>query len=696
MASDAAAVGSLLVLQLVFWWRAAVLRGFYLASDACFFFEPMKSFLHERLRAGHLALWSPYVLSGYPVGAEGQIATFYPPSLLFSWLLDGGGAINWLLISHLMLAAVGMYLLSAAPGGLPFRSLVGGRRLLLLRLPLRPSPSRQPHLYGRLVAASHSLRGPRVVSTWPLRRPSCPCLGGHGPRRTSAELVLRLPDSPLLAGLAGGAGAANERKTWWIAARILVITFGLGVGLAAVQLLLTRDLSALAPHGDRGTIDYVTSFSLLGNHLFGIFSPNWQGSVAFADYHGERYYWEYVLYVGLLPFLLACIGGAGRRGWALAGFAVGALVLALAVGNPLWQVLRQLPGFGDFRAPARLVLLFTFGAALLAGLGWDRVAGWLPARYLRLAPWLVALLVLADLWAFDKPLASLASADAYHHPNPFVHRLESDPGWWRALVKPPVAADAEWKPEGGWAGNPNGWAQIRAMLGADIPQAYDLRTTEGYVGFVDPEHAKLMGAAEDNLLVNRDVRFYSLLGARYLILPPQFQLPIPRFDTPGFAIFRNPNAFPRAFGVGEVRVADTRDDALTSTADLAAHDQFRQVAVIHGSLGRLVPRAGAVVSIVKVEELRPEEVRVTARSDRDALLLLDERWDPGWVAFLDGVPESLVEADSFLMGAPLPQGEHKVEFVYTPRGLTIGLPVTLASLGVCLVLILLPTRKSAP
>jgi hypothetical protein len=117
---DLIAVGSLLLLQFGFWFRAALLQGFLLISDICFFFEPAKTYLHESLRAGRLALWSPYLFCGYPLGAEGQIGTFYPPSLLFSWLLDGAGAVNWLLISHLMLAAVGMYALARRLGISPF------------------------------------------------------------------------------------------------------------------------------------------------------------------------------------------------------------------------------------------------------------------------------------------------------------------------------------------------------------------------------------------------------------------------------------------------------------------------------------------------------------------------------------------------------------------------------------------------
>src|SRR4030042_4972112 len=97
---DFLAVGALIFLHCAFFWRAILLRGFLVHADICYFFEPAKAFMHQSLRAGRLPLWSPYIFCGYPIAAEGQIAAFYPPSLLISWLLPSPGAINWLVVFH--------------------------------------------------------------------------------------------------------------------------------------------------------------------------------------------------------------------------------------------------------------------------------------------------------------------------------------------------------------------------------------------------------------------------------------------------------------------------------------------------------------------------------------------------------------------------------------------------------------------
>jgi hypothetical protein len=51
--------------------------------------------------------------------------------------------------------------------------------------------------------------------------------------------------------------------------------------------------------------------------------------------------------------------------------ATSGLFLALGIFNPFYQLLVRLPGFNLFRAPARWMVLYALGLALLAGLGWQ-------------------------------------------------------------------------------------------------------------------------------------------------------------------------------------------------------------------------------------------------------------------------------------------------------------------------------------
>ncbi len=126
------------------------------------------------------------------------------------------------------------------------------------------------------------------------------------------------------------------------------------------------------------------------------------------------------------------------------------------------------------------------------------------------------------------------------------------------------------------------------------------------------------------------------------------------------------------------------------TLELARTDRLREAAVVGGDLMGFRPDEHARAELT-IEEPRPEHVIVHARADRNALLVLNERWDPGWRARVDGQPAPLVEVDAVLMGAPLPAGEHTVEFLYQPRGLIVGRAISAISLVVCAALVLIPS-----
>ena len=694
---DALAILLLLVVQLAFFWRAVLLLGFFAHSDILYQFQPFKAFMHEALRAGRLPLWSPYIFCGYPIAAEGQIATFYPPGLLISWLLPSPASINWLIVSHLMLAAVGMYLLARAIG-------LGRLGAWLAAVVLSFSGYLFAHIHHvSLICAAAWLplvllfverawRGrlvPNAVGAALAWGASALCghpqTVFHGSLMILFWLIWRL----LIAQ------TKDRRLALRRAAAIGATVFLLGLGIASVQLLMTADLSRMSPHGERGALAYVTSFSLLPKHLLGLVKPNWQGTPAYNTYRGESYYWEYVLYLGLVPLVLAMVGATQRRGRVWLGLSLASLILALAAGNPLYHLLRFVPGFSDFRVPARYLLVFTFSAAILAGGGLEAVISWRPIarawRAAAVAGVLIAL-SLADLLIFDRTLAPLASPEVFDATPRIVQVLKQDKVWGRSLIVPPIPFYADWSPPGGWAKNPDGWVEARVYLPADVAQSFDLRVVWGYAGFIAPHYQRFFNEAEARASRDGDYELYSLLGTRYFVMPPSVPVTgLPSADVPPFRIYANRNAFPRALIVGQMEVAQSDGQALDSTLRLAGERRLRSSAVVRGDVK---PAHGASGEVLGVDELRPEHIVVRTRSDGDALVALNERWDPGWVARVDGRPAPLYETDCVLMGVPIRDGEHTVEFIYRPRGLIIGRVLSLASLAVCGLLLALSLRRT--
>lgn len=107
---DYLAVFSLLVA--VFWfshemiWETKV--PFF--RDLGLYFYPIRFSLAQSFKAGELPLWDRHIAMGFPLLADFQSATFYPPHLIFL-LFPFFDAVRALFVFHYLIAAVGSYML---------------------------------------------------------------------------------------------------------------------------------------------------------------------------------------------------------------------------------------------------------------------------------------------------------------------------------------------------------------------------------------------------------------------------------------------------------------------------------------------------------------------------------------------------------------------------------------------------------
>mgnify|MGYP005814995711 CR=1 FL=1 len=161
-------------------------------------------------------------------------------------------------------------------------------------------------------------------------------------------------------------------ERWFVPLGIYSCGVLLGAMLAAPQLLPTLELSQLGIRSGGMSFVESTSFSLKPFALLWTLLPTY----GFASYEGifETAAWsEFVAWVGIVGLLFAFAGALKGRGvarWLGIGLAVLGLLLALGRWNPAYWLLHQfVPGFDLFRTPARWMMLYTMGAALLAGLG---------------------------------------------------------------------------------------------------------------------------------------------------------------------------------------------------------------------------------------------------------------------------------------------------------------------------------------
>ena len=388
------------------------------SGDILHYFYPYRDYAAASLRAGRIPFWNPYIFMGAPFLANPQAAALYPLHWPLSWLpvtrqLYWSGAIHaWILAlgGFALMRRWGMGWLAAVGTGLVLAGsgFYGG---LLGHINQMNGAAWLPWLLwaleGRWLWEKRAKRseeraesaGNSVFASFYFMYAICLL-----PFALFVALTLLAGHTQTTYINLFGVGAwllATSLRSYscgigHLAASFVIYVLGvvLGALLAAAQLLPTLELSQLGLRS--GGLSYVdvTSFSLRPLLLHWTLLPSYglrDLSVVFATLG----YTEFVAYVGAVGLLLALVAVVSslretewRRPWAvghwplaaLCGIFFAGLGLFLAFGrwNPFsFLFYHVIPGYDLFRTPARWMMLYTLGLAVLAGVG----AEWLWHRF---------------------------------------------------------------------------------------------------------------------------------------------------------------------------------------------------------------------------------------------------------------------------------------------------------------------------
>ncbi|NOZ05409.1 MAG: YfhO family protein [Chloroflexi bacterium] len=363
---DSFALALLGGLVLSFFWKLVLTQRILAGVDIFTFFYPYRDYAAHALLTGRLPLWNPDIFLGVPFLADSQTALFYP----LHWPLLGLSApraVAWSIVIHIFVAACGAYIFARRVGKLSPPAAMATAMVFALSGFLGAQAEHVNQLNTAawlpwlLIAADRAFAGRRLAVPAGGLLVAVMLLAGHAQAayiNLSALGLFALSRAPV---------SAWRRPAWWGKTLWPLAQMSLlGAGLAAVQLLPTAELSRLSIRAGGLSYRQAVSFS---------FDPRLalRGLLPTFGYDAALFS-EYVAYVGILALCLACLGWWGCRKHRLRRFALvstaAGIFLALGVFNPFYFLLyHAVPGFALFRAPARWMLLTTWGISLLAGLG---------------------------------------------------------------------------------------------------------------------------------------------------------------------------------------------------------------------------------------------------------------------------------------------------------------------------------------
>jgi len=415
-------------------------------------------------------------------------------------------------------------------------------------------------------------------------------------------------------------------------------------------------------------------------------------------------------FLGVVSFAAAMLAGAGvdsvRAGKGSPASWLAAAFLCLGAGLTLGTEAAVTWGTERFGAPgamAREVIgsaaaAFFFSAAGALGLGLILVGirrSWLRTEF--------ALALLIALLTLD---LARANFEAYHtgpvematFTPPLVEALHAregalEPGRFRLITFEenqlivPVHIMA-------WLGYYGGTSVERRQALDSLHQAqFHIESIRGYLPGFRAAFAAMLGHGLGTEATARyNVAYYT--GRRYHFNDPRFAnafvAQLPDYDL---ALFRNPvPAKPRAYLSRRPERAVlpfdpvallTRPDFLNGEVDVIETAE----ATLPGP---------AQEGLARIEQYKPEDVRVRVDTPRPAVLVLLDAFDQGWTATLeDGVKTPILRANALVRAVVVPAGNHVVTFSYQTPLLNAGAWVSLAGVLLCIGMLAHVRRRSA-
>jgi hypothetical protein len=381
----AIALGIILVVALVFFRRIVFFGEILTGGDVLAGAAIFEDYALERMAAGELPLWNPYIFSGMPFFESMTWSAFVYPSYWVWFVVERGLGADlprlFFLFLHYLLAGFGTYFFLRSRGVARAGAVVAGLAFMI-----------SPHLVG-LATIGH---GGKVLTAAyiPLILMAAQKVLETGSRRWTAALAL-------FGGLQFLARHVQVSYYTWLIVGLLLIyhivvelrsgrraaSLGKPVGLllggvalsaalAAVLLVPVRaysEFSTRAAQGGGMGFEQAVMWSFHPKEMLSFLVPSFHG-LANETYWGPMPFNQVSHYFGYSVLALAAVAAFFRRnrdtGFLFLLFALGVFLAFGRYIEPVYRLMYNvLPGFSRFRVPALFLLPAQFAAACLAGHG---------------------------------------------------------------------------------------------------------------------------------------------------------------------------------------------------------------------------------------------------------------------------------------------------------------------------------------
>lgn len=460
------------------------------------------------------------------------------------------------------------------------------------------------------------------------------------------------------------------------------------IGMIVVLMILALGFQGLAFRGKALFFTLMGTFFLLKGYRLWLPFHIWVGGYLpifrvsfFTRYFTAEFMFSMAALAGI--FLQQWRAGRIRTFYLVLSAFVGLVSLGLLLGlhypmfieqNKLDYALQQI------QIPLLLCLLTGIGAGML----WKKQRGlgnkpWIKSPYLLpivrnssflpkvFATFLGSLLILELFIWLPKAHYKRSQLYSYTDPPPHIKFLKQEPGVFRV-----------------YGLNSFLFPTTASGYGLDDFGAIDGLFNSRYVTFV----RELIRPYQNFYITGISVpdvenRFFSLLNLKYVITNPGAPPPAPFFTLVFWqdaCVYRNENAFPRAFIVHRAEIIPNLETAIKRLKE-ESFDLRRRI-ILEKSVENPLMLTGYQAPVVdkstaEIVTYIPTRVVIKAHMEHAGFLVLSDPYFPGWKVFVDGQEKEIYLTNTLIRSVFIDPGVHTVEFVYQPISYKLGAWLTL-------------------
>ncbi len=737
------------VTTLIFFYNILAGNGFFW-EDIVRFVYPLQNFAAKEGAKGMIPFWNPFTFSGMPFFADLQVGFFYPFNRLLSLFIGSNGnlsfsALQFMIILHFFISQINMYFLSRYFKTSSIGSIIGaiGYSFSLMMICHSIHPMIVQHLAWFPLVLMFFIKGVKdkdiksgIISGLIY---GGSMLSGHTQMSLYEGLILLFVFLWYL--FSGIKIDVNKKKAIINPIISAGLTVVIAAGIFMVQYLPSSKYVELSKRGT-STYEFVTEGSLEFKQAFTAFVPDLFGSrtgnnIEKVPYHLEgamgHIYWETSFYFGLAIVALGLFGfiaGFKRNDTKLLiTLSIFSFLFALGSNGFIFDIFYELPFFGLFRNPVRMMFILILGFSVSAGFGFDMLFNnHSDKKTFKLLLLSMAIVLAFTLFggmgvytnAFNTPeeyksvingyamiafgitllIAFLALMSNKIKINPLIsggiialilfldlysagtdfNKIDTDPNvfYTSVFTQSPQLKDTL-SPK-----YPNDVFRVNMRLYNDKGQtmAKPMEDNQGMIDYI------MLTEGYNPLILNRMNAPLASAAISKDMKNVKYELGIDSVAR-GLAFLKRPNAFGNAWLVYKYQYIPTTQlvaAAEKNNTELLAKVDFRNEVVLEKQLSTSYPAlsADSVNHSIKVLKYENNIIEYKVSSDKAGILCFSEIYYPDWKAYIDGKPVEVIPANYSFRAIEFPAGDHKVEMKYESPEFAKGSTISLITLIVSL------------